>query len=195
MRLKKALVAVDMQNDFCLGGALAVPEGGTIIKILNKYIEFFSKNGLPIFASRDWHPKKTRHFKKFGGRWPAHCIQNTRGAEFHSKLRLPKEVIVISKGMDPDKESYSVFDGADSNDTPFINLLKIFGIKELYIGGLATDYCVRHSALDALKDGFRVNILVDAIKGVNIEPGDSERAIKEMLVSGAKKLTLEKLKK
>lgn len=190
--LKKALLVVDVQNDFCPGGALAVSEGDEIIENLNQYIEIFSQKALPIFASRDWHPKKTKHFKRFGGTWPDHCIQNTKGAQFHSHLKLPKEVIVISKGMDPEKESYSAFNGLDNNGTLFINLLKDFGIEELYIGGLATDYCVKYSVIDALGAGFEVRLLVDAIKGVDLNPGDSERAIKEVVDSGAKKISLHK---
>lgn len=193
MKLKKALLVVDVQNDFCPGGALAVPEGDKIIPVLNKYIESFSKNKLPIFASRDWHPKKTKHFKAFGGVWPVHCVQNTKGAQFHPKLKLPKEVIVVSKGMDPQKDSYSAFQAADSNGMGFSNLLKIFGIEELYVGGLATDYCVNSSVTDALMNGFKVKLLVDAIKGVNLKPRDSAEAIAEMVKLGARKFNLEKL--
>ena len=195
LNLKKALLIVDLQNDFCPGGKLAVPEGDKIINKLNKYIKFFTQKKLPVFASRDWHPKKSRHFKQFGGNWPGHCIQNTKGARFHPKLKLPKEAIILSKGMDPAQDSYSVFDSFDTNQTPFINLLKIFGIKELYIGGLATDYCVKYSVIDALKSGLKVKLLIDAIKGVDINPGDSERSIKEMISAGAKKTTLNFLKK
>ncbi|MCM8792549.1 MAG: isochorismatase family protein, partial [Candidatus Omnitrophica bacterium] len=111
LKLKKALLIVDLQNDFCPGGRLAVPRGDKIVPIINKYIKLFSKNKLPIFASRDWHPKRTTHFKKFGGLWPVHCVQNTKGAQFHPKLRLPQETIIISKGMSPQKDSYSAFDG------------------------------------------------------------------------------------
>ena len=129
MKLKKALLIVDVQNDFCPKGALGVPEGDKVVGVLNKYIKIFSDKKLPIFASRDWHPKKTRHFKKFGGLWPIHCVADTKGAMFHSKLKLPKECIILSKGMDPDKDSYSAFQAVDSNGAIFFNLLKIFGIE------------------------------------------------------------------
>ena len=195
MEPKKALLIVDVQNDFCPGGTLAVPEGGRIISILNKYIKIFSKEKLPIFASRDWHPKQTKHFKKFGGAWPKHCVQNTRGARFHPHLKLPNVTTILSKGMDPDKDSYSAFEAVDSNGTELSKLLKILGIGELFVGGLATDYCVKSSALDALKFGFKVNLLTDAIRGVNIKPKDSEDAIEEMVGRGAKKMTFEKLSK
>ena len=190
---EKSLLIVDLQNDFCPGGSLAVPEGDKIIWALNGYIKIFNRKGLPVFVSRDWHPKKARHFKKFGGVWPEHCIQNTKGAEFHPGLKLPEKTIVISKGMDPDKESYSAFEGVDDKGVPFMDLLKKSGIKELYIGGLATDYCVKNSVLDALKLGFKVKLLIDAIKGVDLNSRDSELAIGEMLKSGAVKMSIDKI--
>lgn len=192
MKLKKALLVVDVQNDFCPGGRLAVPQGDKIIPILNKYIRVFAQKSLPIFASRDWHPKVSKHFKPYGGVWPAHCIQGAKGAQFHPKLNLPKEAIVLSKGMDPEKDSYSVFQAQDANGTEFLNLLKMFGISELYIGGLATDYCVKYSVLDAMKNDFRVYLLTDAIQGVNLNPRDSQEAVREMVAGGAKTLTLNK---
>jgi len=193
LKLKKAFLVVDVQNDFCPGGALPVTDGDRVVPVLNKYIRFFAKSNLPIFASRDWHPKKTRHFKKFGGSWPVHCVQNTEGAQFHKDLKLPKEAIILSKGMDPIGDSYSAFQAMDSNGVHLENLLKIFGVEELYIGGLATDYCVKFSTVDALKHGFKVILLVDSIKGVNVKPRDSELAIEEMLSRGAKKITLKDL--
>jgi len=185
MKLKKALLIVDVQNDFCPGGKLAVPQGDKIVPVLNKYIKIFSQKKLPIFFSRDWHPQKTSHFKKFGGIWPVHCVQNTKGAEFHPKLKIPKEAIIISKGMDPQKDSYSAFDGEDRYGQSLYNILMILGIKELYIGGLATDYCVKATVLEALKRGFKVKLLLDGIKGVDIKPKDSFEAIEEMKQKGA----------
>ena len=191
MKVKKALLIVDVQNDFCPGGALAVPEGDKIIPNLNKYIKIFSKNKFPILASRDWHLVRTKHFKDFGGIWPAHCIRNTQGAAFHPKLKLPKQAILLYKGMDPEKDNYSAFQAEDIRGMKLSGLLKIFGIKELYVGGLATDYCVKSSVIDALKFGFKAKLLLDAIKGVNLKINDSEKAIKEMIKRGAKKTTLE----
>lgn len=190
MKFKKALLIVDVQNDFCPGGALGIKDGDKIISLINKYIKIFASKKLPIFASRDWHPKKTAHFKKFGGVWPQHCIQNTKGAAFHPKLKLPKEAILLYKGMDPEKDSYSAFQAQDQNGMSLANLLKILGIKELYIAGLATDYCVKFTAHDAIREGYKVKILLDAIKGVNLKPDDSEIAIREMVKIGAKKITL-----
>ena len=192
---KRALLVVDLQNDFCPGGALGIKDGDKIAPIINKYIKLFSKLKLPIFITRDWHPKVTKHFKNYGGQWPEHCVQDTKGSQFHPDLKLPKEAIILSKGMDPEKDSYSAFHAVDHNGTEFLNLLKIFGIKELFIGGLATDYCVRWSTLDALKAGFKVNVLIDVVKGVNLRPSDSEEAIAEITARGAKLLTFAKLAK
>src|SRR3989338_5088646 len=133
--MKKALLIVDVQNDFCPGGALGIKDGDKIIPAINKYIKIFASQRLPVFASRDWHPRKTLHFKKFGGAWPVHCIQNTKGAAFHPKLRLPKEAILLYKGMDPKKDSYSAFQAQDRNGKSLLNLLKILGVEEIYIGG------------------------------------------------------------
>ncbi len=191
--MKSALLIVDVQIDFCPGGALAVPEGDRIIAILNKYIKVFSEKKLPIFASRDWHPPETTHFKKFGGQWPQHCIQDTPGAAFHPVLRLPEDAVILSKGVEPDKDGYSAFQAIDNKGEEFAGLLKKNSVKELFIGGLATDYCVRWTVVDALKYGLRITVLEDAIKGVNLKPHDSEDALKEMFVMGAGKITFEKL--
>jgi nicotinamidase/pyrazinamidase len=190
MKFKKALLIVDVQNDFCPGGALGVPEGDKIIPPINKYIKIFSQKKIPIFVTRDWHPVKTKHFKDFGGIWPVHCIQNSRGAAFHPKLKLPKDAIFLYKGMDPEKDSYSSFHAEDISGMKFLNILKRLGIREIYIGGLATDYCIKYSAKDALKNGFKVNVLIDAIKGVNLKPKDSENAIKGIVKMGTKKINL-----
>lgn len=195
MKLKKALLVVDPQNDFCPGGTLGVSECANLIKKINEYIKIFHRNNLPVFISRDWHPAKTKHFKKFGGLWPRHCVQNTKGAQFHPDLKLPKEAIILSKGMSPDEESYSAFKSLDSNRLKFVILLKLFGVQELYICGIATDYCVKSTTLDTLKEGFRVRVLVDAIRGVEVKPGDSERALAEMVERGAKQITINELKK
>lgn len=192
MKLKKALLVVDVQNDFCPGGALGVPEGDKIVNKINKYTKIFMKKKLPVFATRDWHPVRTKHFRDFGGTWPVHCIQNSRGAAFHPDLKLPKDAILLYKGIDPHKDGYSAFDAEDASGTSLGKLLKILGVEEIYIGGLATDYCVKFSALEALRQGFRVKILLDAIKGVDLKPGDSKEAIRQMIKKGAKKITLKK---
>ncbi len=191
LKLKKALLIVDVQNDFCPGGALGVRDGDSIIPMLNKYIKEFSFKKLPVLVTRDWHPAVTKHFKK----WPRHCVQGTKGAAFHPKLKIPKEAIILSKGMDPEQDSYSAFHSIDANGTVFRNLLHILGVTEIFVGGLATDYCVKFTTLDALKAGLRVHVLADAVKGVNIKPRDSERAMTEMIAHGAQLRTFDKLKK
>ena len=195
MKLKRALLIVDVQNDFCPNGALAVKDGDRIIPVINKYISVFKKRNLPIFLTRDWHPKVTRHFKQFGGVWPKHCVENTKGAQFHPALKIPKNGIILSKGMDPERDSYSAFQASDSNGAELLTLMKIFGVDEIFIGGLATDYCVRYTALDALKYGLKATVLMDAVKGVNLRPDDSDKAIEEIVLRGAKKITFEKLPK
>ncbi len=190
MKLKKALLIVDVQNDFCPGGTLGVPEGDKIVPVINKYIRIFTQKKLPIFATRDWHPVRTKHFKDFGGLWPVHCIQSTQGAAFHPNLKLPKEVILLYKGMDPEEDCYSSFSAQDLSGQPLFKLLKRMAIKEIYIAGLATDYCVKFTAMDALKHSFKVKILTDAIKGVDLKPNDSAQAIKKITKMGAKKVEL-----
>jgi nicotinamidase/pyrazinamidase len=193
MKLKKALLIVDLQNDFCPGGTLAVPAGDKIVPKINRYINIFKKKKTPIFASRDWHPVQSSHFKDFGGVWPVHCIHNSKGAAFHPKLKLPREAILLYKGMDPQRDSYSVFQSEDSRGVSFPNLLKLLKVGELYVGGLATDYCVKFTVLDALKHGIKVKLLTDAIKGVDLKAGDSEEAIKAMVKKGARKIKLSDL--
>lgn len=193
MHCKSALLAVDVQLDFCPGGALPVPDGDSIIPVLNEYIKLFSRHRLPVFASRDWHERQTRHFKAFGGTWPEHCVQGRKGAQFHPVLKLPAGSIILSKGMISDEHSYSAFQAVDDHKTGFNDLLRQLGVTSIFVGGLATDYCVKWTVLDALKFGYKATLLVDAIKGVNIKPGDSEGAIKEMVRQGARKTTLEKL--
>lgn len=187
MQGKDALVIIDVQNDFCPGGALAVRDGDAVVPALNRYIERFEKSGLPIFATRDWHPEKTGHFQAYGGLWPPHCIQGTRGAEFRAGLRLPPGAVVISTGAAPDDEGYSGFDGTDAGGAPLAELLRRRGVERIFVGGLATDYCVKHTVLDGLKQGFKVVWLEDASRGVNLQPDDAARAAAEMLGAGAGK--------
>ena len=195
LKSKKVLLIVDLQNDFCPGGALAVPQGNKIVPVVNKYIKLFLKNKWPVFASADWHPARTSHFKDFGGSWPVHCIQNTRGALFHVGLKLPKNTVIVYKGMDPQKEGYSAFQAEDARGVGLLKLLRMQNIQELYICGLATDYCVKSSVLDALKHGLKVKLLVDAIRGVDLKPKDSECAIKQMIRKGAKAITIKDIGK
>jgi nicotinamidase/pyrazinamidase len=176
---KRALIVVDVQNDFCPGGALAVAHGDEVVAPLNKMIEEFLERGEPVFKSRDWHPEKTKHFAAYGGTWPVHCVQNTKGAEFHPDLIDDMHIRVISKGLG-DEDSYSAFDGTD-----LALQLRRLGVDEVWVGGLATDYCVKNTVLDALKEGFHVKALKNAMRPVEMDPGDGQRAIEEMEAAGA----------
>jgi nicotinamidase/pyrazinamidase len=180
-----ALIVVDVQNDFCSGGSLAVPDGDEVVPVLNEYMARATDAGIPIFATRDWHPEHTRHFVTEGGPWPPHCIQGTHGAEFHHALRLPPGTAVVSTGMSADENGYSGFDGVLPDGQSLADALHARGVRHVYVGGLATDYCVRATVLDALKSGFAASVLIDASRAVNVQPGDGERALNEMLEAGA----------
>jgi nicotinamidase/pyrazinamidase len=182
LRSGAALLLVDVQNDFCPGGALPVPGGDRVVQPLNAMIDLFQAHGQPIYATRDWHPARTRHFQAFGGRWPPHCIAGTHGAELHPDLRLPSPAVVISTGQGPDDDGYSAFDGRTPDGATFEEDLRRKGVSELYVGGLATDYCVRASVLDARRAGFPVTVIVDGIAGIT--PEDSGRALDEMRDAG-----------
>lgn len=184
MARKPALLVVDVQNDFCPGGSLAVPEGDSIIPRVNGTIKLFVRRGLPVLVTRDWHPPRTKHFKEYGGAWPPHCVQGTKGARFHPDLRLPKDAIILSKGMDPEQDSYSGFQAFNSGGRDLESVIHDLGIDELFVCGLATDYCVRATALDALRRGIHVRVFNDEIKGVDLKPGDSAAALEEMRTAG-----------
>ena len=176
---KKALIVVDVQNDFCPGGTLAVPHGDEVVAPLNKLIDEFLERGDPVYKSRDWHPPTTKHFSAYGGTWPVHCVQNTEGAAFHPALHNDPRIKIISKDMDV-ADGYSAFDETDLNSQ-----LKQAGVEEVVVGGLATDYCVKHTVLDALKQGYKVKAVEEAMRPVELRPGDGERAIEEMRAAGA----------
>ncbi len=175
-----ALLITDIQNDFLPGGALPVAGGDEIIPVLNAYTKRFLAAKAHVIASRDWHPKNHISFKAQGGPWPPHCVQGSVGAKFSPDLKLPNHTVIISKATDPNKESYSAFDG-----TGLEGELRQCGVKRLFVGGLATDYCVRYTVLDARKLGLEEVILMDATLGINVNPGDVDHAIEEMLKSGA----------
>lgn len=191
MKKRSALFVVDVQNDFCPDGALQVKEGDRIVPALNRYIALFEAARLPVYFTRDWHPEKTVHFAEYGGRWPPHCVQGTKGAEFHPDLNIPEKAKIISKGDNPGQDSYSAFDGHDGEGRGVAGILSVEGIGRIYIGGLATDYCVRQTALDGLRQGFQVTVLLDAVKGVDLMPGDSEKAMVEIMEKGASTVTID----
>ena len=177
---KSALHVTDIQNDFCPGGALGVPGADAIIPIVNDYIRFFHRQGFPLIASRDWHPPNHCSFKEQNGIWPVHCVQGSWGGQFHPKLVMAPGVIILSKATDPKREAYSAFEG-----TPLDERLRNLGTETLFVTGLATDYCVRNTVLDACKLGYRVVVLEDAIRGLDATPGDCERAMHDMRAVGA----------
>ncbi|HEY7195968.1 MAG TPA: bifunctional nicotinamidase/pyrazinamidase [Gaiellaceae bacterium] len=184
-----ALLIVDFQNDFCPGGALAVPEGDRIAEPLAELLDRFEL----VVATRDWHPADHGSFAgvevdpaEWHGTdppsiWPVHCVQGTPGAELHPALDRAKVDVVIDKGQDRNSQGYSAF-----QDTRLGNLLRERGVDRLFVAGLATDYCVKNSVLDALREGFDVTVVEDAIRGVEVEPGDSKRAVEEMREAGAR---------
>jgi nicotinamidase/pyrazinamidase len=176
---KQALLVIDVQNDFCPGGTLAVPHGDEVVAPLNRLIDEFLERGAPVYKSRDWHPQVTKHFAAYGGTWPVHCVRDTTGAEFHPALRDDPRITVISKGLD-NKDSYSAFD-----DTDLAAQLRRQNVEEVVVGGLATDYCVKNTVLDALRHGFKVKAIETAMRAVDLQPGDGERAIDEMRDAGA----------
>lgn len=182
-----ALVVVDIQNDFCPGGALPVAHGDLIVKSLNRYIEKFMKASAPILYTRDWHPEDHLSFKPQGGPWPPHCVQGTVGAKFHRDLLLAPGGQIVSKA-DKRDEAYSFFQG-----TNLAKEMHDLGITTLFVGGLATDYCVKETVLDGRREGFEVYHLDDASRGVNVQAEDSELALSEMVAKGAKRITFKDL--
>jgi nicotinamidase/pyrazinamidase len=183
-----ALVIVDAQNDFLPGGALAVPQSDEILPIVNAYIAAFEERRLPIYMTRDWHPPDHCSFKEYGGPWPTHCVAGTDGAAFSAELKLTVPATIVSKATTPDLEYYS-----DFGTTNFEADLRVSGVSRLFIGGLATDYCVVSTVKDALALGFKTFLLVDAIRGVNVHPDDSQNAEEEMIRLGAKPVRLQDL--
>ena len=176
-----ALLLVDVQNDFCPGGALAVADGDAVVPALNAWIAAARQGGARVFASRDWHPPDHLSFAGQGGPWPPHCIQDTPGAAFHPDLELPEDAVVVSKADRSDREAYSAFDSGELAEQ-----LRAAGIRRLWVGGLATDYCVKASVLDALEiPELEVRVIVDAIRAVNVAPGDGDAALEAMQAAGA----------
>lgn len=168
-----ALLVVDVQRDFCPGGALPVPEGDQVVDVLNAWIERAQRDGAAVVASRDWHPENHASFLQRGGPWPVHCVQDTAGAEFHPSLRLPDDTILVSKGQDPDRDAYSAFDG-----TGLAQALQARGIRRVFVGGLAEDVCVKATVIDALRGGFETHLLSAATRPVDRQSG--VRALREM---------------
>jgi nicotinamidase/pyrazinamidase len=179
-----ALLVVDVQNDFLPGGALGITGGDAIVEPINRMLGAWRRHGLPVFLSRDWHPAGHCSFAAQGGPWPEHCVAGSPGAEFCGQLSRSPSDIVISKATRPDKDAYSALDG-----TPLADALQARGITRLFIGGLATDYCVRATGLDARRAGLDVVVLADAVCAVNVQPGDGDRALAELAAAGCELAT------
>lgn len=175
-----ALVIVDMQHDFLPGGALGVPDGDQVLDPVNRLARMFGERGLPVYASRDWHPENHCSFAARGGPWPPHCIADTHGAAFSDALQLPANAVVVSKADTADVDAYSAFNG-----TVLAEHLRSHGVRRVFVCGLATDYCVLNTALDARANGFEVVIVPEGMRAVEVQPGDGERAIARMVERGA----------
>lgn len=180
-----ALLVVDVQADF-VSGSLAVPGAASIVPVLNRYIAEFEREDLPVLATRDWHPVDHVSFVGHGGRWPAHCIARTSGASFAYGLHVDQDTVVVSKGKSQGKEAYSGFEGTD-----LARLLRMLHVKRLFVGGLATDYCVLNTVRDALRLRYTVFLLEDAIRAVNAHPDDGADAERAMLRAGAVEIRFE----
>lgn len=179
------LLVTDIQNDFLPGGSLEVAGGDEVVPVLNRYIEKFVARGLPVYATRDWHPERHCSFHAQGGPWPVHCVAGTRGSEFAANLVLPPDTTVISKATAPDREAYSSFEGTNLDSR-----LRAAGIRRIFIGGLTTDYCVLNTVRDARRHGYDVFVLTDAIRAVDVRPGDGQRAEEMMTRLGAHRVAL-----
>jgi nicotinamidase/pyrazinamidase len=175
-----ALIVVDVQNDFLPGGMLAVTDGDQVIAPLNRCMALFQARGLPVYVTRDWHPADHCSFRSRGGPWPAHCVQGTSGAAFSPALKVPACARMISKAMNPERENYSDFEGSELD-----RQLRSSAVTRVFVGGLATDYCVLNTVRDGLALGYRVCLLVDAVRAVNVNPDDGDKAIAEMVDRGA----------
>ena len=187
--MKKALIVVDLQIDFCPGGALAVPEGDRIVPVINGLIPGFEI----IVYTRDWHPKNHVSFAEkpefLDKSWPSHCVANTRGADFHPDLNFGLNVLIIDKATTPEVEAYSGF-----QDTNLAKTLKRLEVDTVYITGLATDYCVKATALDAVREGFKVFLVEDACKGVDSPPGSVKQALAGMEKAGVRIISVAEVK-
>jgi len=180
-----ALLVVDVQRDFCPGGALPAKDCERVLSVINRYLSEADERGMTVYASRDWHPAVTPHFTTHCGEWPSHCVQGSPGAEFHPQLRLPPHTIVVSKGDDPAQHGYSAFDGHTPSGRSLAADLRERHIDALSIAGIATEYCVKHTTLDARRAGLRAHVLTDAIAGIERQPGDVRQALAEMSDAGA----------
>lgn len=171
--MKKVLLVVDVQNDFCPGGSLGVEDGDKVVSVINDLMEKFEM----VISSQDWHPANSVHFEQ----WPVHCLAETHGADFHPELDREKIDLKLHKGTDNKDDGYSAF---EATNVPLADYLREYEITTLYICGLTTDYCVKQTALDAINYGFHTYVITDAIAAVNMQPGDDKKALQEMYAHG-----------
>ncbi|MBV9359308.1 MAG: isochorismatase family protein [Chloroflexi bacterium] len=183
-----AVLVVDPQLDFCPGGALPVPGGDAVMPVINAWMAAAAETSIPVFVSRDWHPPRTTHFEPHGGPWPAHCVMGSPGAEFHPDLRVPERARVFSKGMGETEDAYSAFQARDEAGALLPSALAESEVRHVYLLGLATDYCVKATGLDAREAGFAVTVVREAIGAVNLQPGDGEQALAALVDAGAELL-------
>lgn len=184
-----AFILVDIQNDFCPGGALAVGDGDAVVKVVNRLMPHFAL----VVSTLDWHPANHISFREQGGPWPPHCVQNTFGAQLHPALRIELIDHTFRKATTADRDAYSEFEGIDENHHSLDEDLKSRGVRRVYLAGLATDYCVRATALDALRLGYETYIVTDGVRAVNVQPEDGAKALSEMQAQGAHLITSESL--
>lgn len=177
-----ALLVVDAQNDFFPGGALPVPFGDHIVPAINEWLQAAAHEHIPVFASRDWHPLNHCSFKEQGGPWPVHCLQHSEGAKFHYALKFPKDTIVIDTADNPDHEAYSAFQGKTKEGQQLEKVMREQGIQRVFINGLAQDYCVCETALDARKYGFEVHLLLQGTRPITEATGQA--ALQRMKEAG-----------
>lgn len=182
LRTGDALIIVDVQNDFCPGGRLPVPDGDAVVPVINRWIRRAGDAGVPVVASRDWHPRGHVSFECEGGPWPEHCVQDTPGAAFRRDLDLPDDAVKVSKGTRLDRDQYSAFD-----DTGLADWLRAHGVSRVWVAGLALDVCVRATALSAAEAGFDVRLIESGTRAID-GPG-GERALAELRRSGATVVT------
>ncbi|VXB70225.1 isochorismatase family protein [Massilia sp. 9I] len=180
-----ALLIVDLQNDFLPGGSLAVPRGDLVVAPINALVALYRERGLPVYASRDWHPLDHCSFSAQGGPWPPHCVADSEGALFSGALQLPDDAIIVSKATTAAEDAYSAFNG-----TGLARSMLAEGISRLTVCGLATDYCVLNTVLDGIGAGFEVLLALDGTRAVEVAPGDGDRAIARMLAKGAVPVSL-----
>ncbi|WP_335966988.1 isochorismatase family protein [Galbibacter sp. PAP.153] len=178
----KTLLIVDVQNDFCTGGVLAAKGGEEVVPVINSIVDKFDL----IIASKDWHPKQTKHFNK----WPPHCVQHTYGAAFHTDLNIDKIDQIFFKGTGTLDDGYSAFEATNVNMYEYLSKQEV---SQLYVSGIATDYCVLSSALDSVQAGYTTYVITDAVRAVNVNPDDGDKALQQMKDAGCILITSENI--